>query len=156
MLDPISTVTSRRGRAISHARCLAVAVASVAALMLLAATPASAGSTKESKRGHGCTITARATWNSSANTYNYSGSASCNSTRFMKVWCFPVHRHSFNWHSHTHDIVQNGPRRTTRLSSGSASNIRGTNGDRYKINCKLELDKDSGRRVVVETGSFNL
>lgn len=156
MLDRISTATSRNGHASPHARRLAVAMASIAALILFTAAPVSAGTTKESKSGHNCTITARATWNGSANTYSYSGSATCRSTRFMKVWCFPVHRHSFNWHSHTHDIVQNGPRRTTRLSSGSASNIRGTNGDRYKINCKLELDKDSGKRVVVETASFNL
>ncbi|GAA3673547.1 hypothetical protein GCM10022224_042260 [Nonomuraea antimicrobica] len=120
--------------------------------LALLATPAWAGTSRVSKSGHGCKVTASVNWNSSANRYTYSGKAGCSSRRSMKLWCFPVHRHSFSWHSHTGDIIQNGPRTTTSLGVGPATK-RGTNGDRYKINCKLEVPRG---RVVVETGQFNL
>lgn len=125
---------------------------SAAATLALLASPAWAGTSTESKSDYGCTVTAKVSWNTSANTYTYAGSASCGAQRSMKLWCFPVHRHSFKWHSHTGDIIQNGPRTTRSLSVGPATK-GGTNGDRYKINCKLEVSQG---RVVVETGQFNL
>ncbi|MFI7702706.1 hypothetical protein [Nonomuraea sp. NPDC049480] len=108
------------------------------------------------RSGHGCSIRVKAWWNPSGNRYTYKGGATCGRTRSMKVWCFPVHRHGGlrpSWHSHTGDIVQSGPARRRSLATGQATK-GGTNGDRYKINCKLEVD--GSRRVVVESGQFNL
>ena len=130
----------------------ACAAASLMSLTVLA-SPAAAGEGIGQAFGQDCSVHAHYTSNTSANSFTYDGWADCAPAASMKVWCFPVHRHSLSWHSHTGDQTSNGPANTTHLDAGPLSR-NGTNGDTYKINCKLQ--KNGATILTAESPNFTL
>jgi hypothetical protein len=129
-------------------------VVSIAAAALVAGvtTPASATWAESSASVPGCTLWAGIE-RVNDTSYRIRGSASCNTGANLRIWCFPVHRHSLSWHSHTDQQIADGPRFATSIVVGPAT-FGGTNGDTYKTNCKLE--RNGSVLLSVESPSVNL
>ncbi|WP_405146576.1 hypothetical protein OG589_05020 [Sphaerisporangium sp. NBC_01403] len=69
--------------------------------------------------------------------YGISGTVdgrSCPHPYNWEISCRPIHRHSFNWH--THGIVVSVGK-YGRYVSGKSGWIKGTNGDHYKATCRF-------------------
>ena len=67
--------------------------------------------------------------------YRIAGSASCESTvDWIQIDCWPVHRHSFYWHSHTGANIGDTDFGDHRVAVGW-STVSGTDGDKYKPHC---------------------
>lgn len=127
-------------------------VTGTAAMLVAAATPASATWAENSASVPGCTLWAGIE-RINDTSYRIRGSAACNSAAYLRVWCFPVHRHTFTWDSHTDQQIADGPRYATSITLPAAT-FGGTNGDTYKTNCKLE--RNGSLLLTVESPSVTL
>jgi hypothetical protein len=56
---------------------------------------------------------------------------------YLQIKCWPIHRHSFKWHTHAMRVNVG---RSGRSVSGKSGWIKGTNGDTYKAKCSFYQD----------------
>lgn len=130
----------------------AAATAALSAGALVAtSSPAGAAWAETTEENAYCHLTAGIE-RLSGSTYRIRGEGGCVGEAELRIWCFPVHRHSTYWHSHTDRQVQQGTfGKTVSASSGT---ITGGENDTYKTNCKLEVN--GSVQLTAESPSVNL
>lgn len=84
-----------------------VAATALTAGHLLTPSPAGAAWAEHTVQNAYCDLTAGIE-RLSGTTYRIRGNGGCVGEANMRIWCFPVHRHTAYWHSHTNSQVSNG------------------------------------------------
>lgn len=73
-----------------------------------------------------------------SSTYRIAGSGACESTvDWIDIDCWPVHRHSFSWHSHDVNTIGDRNYSAARVTVGWSGLIGGTKDDDYKTHCEM-------------------
>lgn len=88
--------------------------------------------------------------------YSIQGKMSCTSEESLRVTCYPVHKHTVGWDSHTSSQIAEGPvnmKANSTLTVGPAT-VGGTDGDTYKTHCNF--DKDGSRIFIDESDTVTL
>lgn len=91
------------------------------------------------------------------NTYKIAGSASCDSwVDLIQIRCWPVHRHTLYWHSHTGAAIEDAAFGQPRVTVGWSNNITGTPGDKYKTHCDMQATHANTVTWSRESGTVTL
>jgi len=133
--------------------CLLALLVSACVVLPGQASAAGSGAKWTSDSNGGCSLRAGIAYNTPQNWFNTGGSIACGSqggTR--RVVCKAVHRHTWPWYWHSHAISIDDTRNSNFKVYSRP--IFGTNGQRYKTNCKFY---HSGRYLgTVESPDFQL